>query len=144
LNVEIGVLFSIDGLGRGFYSYQAWKIFMHHCQGERLAASVLFEGDTKETLNGQGDEFCISVGASREPTIQYVKEVLSKANDKGLMPVEDRFLEGNVTRWSGGNQPLVLRARVDYRGRFVSKKWSGIDEKLCEEAGWIYVPESVK
>lgn len=140
---EIGVLFDIDALGGGFYGYEAWKIFMRHCKGENLAGTTLFEGDTAETLRGQANHFCIAIFALVQSKVAYVKEVMSRATDKGLLPLGERFIEGRVTRMTGGHQPLPQRARVDAFGRFVTDKWTRIDEELCEKTGWTYAPASV-
>ncbi|TAL70483.1 MAG: hypothetical protein EPN82_02410 [Bacteroidetes bacterium] len=140
---EIGILFDIDDLEGGFYGYKAYKIFMSHCRGEKIPATTIFDGDTAETIRGQANHFCISAYTLIYSNIMYIKEVMSLATDKGLLPLKNRFIEGQVTNMTGGYQPLVQIGGVDEQGRFVTKKWSRVDEDLCNETGWIYAPETI-
>ena len=140
--LEIGVLFDIDALGGGFYGYGAWTIFMRNCRGENLAETELYEGDTQETLNGKARQFCIVVNTDDEKKADYVKRVMSLATDRGLLPLDQRFLTGCVTTMNRGIQPLMKRARIDGSGSFVTEEYSRIDADLCAKTGWVYSPES--
>jgi hypothetical protein len=138
--MELGILFDIDDLGGGFYGFEAWKIFLKHCDPEKLSGCIFYEGDTIDTLEGRANTFCIAV-QSRDPTaVNYLKQTFAGLKEKGLLPPDERFAEGTVTTM----HPLVLKAQVDTEGRFVTESWTKVDEELCEASGWQYAPKKTK
>jgi len=131
-----GILYNIDDLGGGFYGNKAWRVFMKNCDPKKLSYSVLLEGDTSGTLAGHERIFCIAVQTSDSSVIIYLKESFKSCEEKGLLPPDKRFIEGNV---ADANH-LVVRGRIDSFGKFVTNEWTRIDEDLCEECGWEYAP----
>ena len=132
---EIGILFDIDELGGGFYGYEAYKIFFKNLDPKRLTACTLFDGDTNDTLAGRARLYCIAVHSVDASKINYIKETLSKCGDKGLLAVNRRFLEGNITN----QQPLVLAAEIDSAGNLVVKKGSMIGKGWIKGTTWSIV-----
>ena len=130
------ILFDIDDLGGGFYGNKAWRIFMKNCDPDRLLNSVLLEGDISETLAGHERIFCIAVQNLDLSVITYLKESFESCEEKGLLPLDKRFIEGNVTDATS----LVIRGSIDSFGKFVTNEWTRIDEDLCKECGWEYAP----
>jgi hypothetical protein len=96
-------------LGGGFYGAAAFKIFFQNLDPNKMPTFILYDGDTNETLNGTARIYCIAVKSSNPSTINYLKEKMSQINDKGLLKLEKRFIEGNVTK----KHPLVLSAQVN-------------------------------
>src|SRR5947209_2876304 len=91
----IGVVFDIDGLGDGFYGYQAWRLFMKHLDSGRLRVCILVEGDTEATLNGQANEFCIGTYGT-EHQVNYIRTTFENLDDPGLAPLHRRFIAKSV------------------------------------------------
>lgn len=138
--IELGILFNIDDLGGGFYGNKAWRVFMKNCDPKKLPNSVLLEGDISETLAGHERIFCIAVQNLDLSVITYLKESFESYKEKGLLPLDKRFIEGNVTDTNN----LVIRGRIDSFGKFVTNEWTRIDEDLCKECGWEYAPAKGK
>lgn len=138
--MELGILFDIDDLGGGFYGFEAWKIFLKHCDPEKLSGCMFYEGDTIDTLEGRANTFCIAVQSSDPTAVNYLKQTFAGLKEKGLLPPNERFVEGTVTSM----HPLVLKAQVDTEGRFVTESWTRVDEELCEASGWQYAPRKPK
>ncbi len=134
--LELGILFDIDELSGGFYGNKAWRIFMKNCNSKKLCDSTLFEGDTSGTLAGRERIFCIAVQTFDSSSIIHLKESFKICQEKGLLPPDGRFIEGNVT----DTNSLLIRGRIDSIGRFVTDKWTRVDEDLCKECGWEYAP----
>lgn len=134
----IGVVFDIDGLGGGFYGYCAWQLFTKHLDPRQLGVSILVEGDTAATLNGQANEFCIGVYCS-DLAVDYVRRTFEDMNKPGLAAFHRRFIEKVVL----DDQPLPIRGQLDAFHRLVTDRWNRIDHNLCKEAGWGYSPKNV-
>lgn len=134
----IGIVFSIDELGCGFYGYQAWRIFMKHVPQAKIRNTVLKEGDTAATLAGRGNEFCIAVyGPLLNP--DHVKRIFEPLNDKGLVSLERRF----IVKPQLDEEPLPMRGRIDLYGYFITDEWTRVDHDLCKEAHWKYRPGKI-
>lgn len=134
---SLGIVFNIDGLGGGYYGFKAWKIFMAHVDPCRLGPSVLVEGDTAATLNGNANEFCIGVYTPGD--IEYIREQFEPLDEEGLAPVHRRFIEKAAL----DPQPLPERGYIDALGRLIADEWDGATHRLCMDAGWSYAPKSV-
>jgi hypothetical protein len=132
---ELGVIFDIDDLGGGFYGWEAYKIFFASLDPQRLTGCTLLDGDTSETLAGQAREYCIAVQSLDPSKILYVKEALSTRTDQGLLPVERRFIEGDVT----SRNPLALAGNIDAAGKLVVREGSMIGEGWTEGTTWTVV-----
>jgi hypothetical protein len=133
----IGVVFSIEGLGGGYYGYQAWRLFMKHISPRQLGSCILVEGDTAATLRRMADEFCIGIYGSMLDCA-LVRKVFEPLDDPGFAPFHRRFIE----KLALDEQPLPLKGRVDL-GRLVTDQWTRGDHDLCLEAGWGYAPMQV-
>ena len=134
----IGVVFSIEGLGGGYYDYRAWKLFMKHMSPRQLGSCALVEGDTAATLYGPANEFCIGIyGLKLDRTL--VRKVFEPLDDPGFAPFHRRFIE----KLALDDQPLPLRGNIDALGRLVTDEWTWEDHSLCLEAGWGYAPRQV-
>lgn len=133
----IGVVFDIDGLGGGFYGYEAWKIFATHVKQQDLQGCELREGDTSETLMGSRNEFCIAADGVEDAAV--IKEAFAALDLEGLSPRERRFIEGPQL----AAEPLVDRGWIDSEGFWCTASWTRIDHDLSKHAGWKYRPQSV-
>jgi hypothetical protein len=115
---EIGILFDIDELGGGFYGLKAYKIFFSNLDHKQLANCTIFDGDTSETLAGHARIYCICVHSDNPAKIDYIKKVFSQSTDKGLLPLNRRFIEGNVT----DRHPLARAGEIDSSGNLIVRK----------------------
>jgi hypothetical protein len=133
---ELGIFFRVHDLIQSEANYRtaSWRVFMRICDPQQLANSTLYEGDINETLMDQEKVFCIAIQALDPQVITGVKSAFLRSSEHGLMPLEHRFVEGEVTlRFA-----LHLRAQIDQSGRFHSwdKTYVRQDQILCHETGW--------
>jgi hypothetical protein len=134
----IGIAFNIEGLGGGFYGFQAWTLFMKNVDPERLAASILVEGDTNATLHGRANEFCIGIYGP-DCDLPYIRETFEALDDPALAEVHRRFIE----KIALDQQSLPIRGTIDALGRLVTERWDAIDHQLCRDSGWAYHPKTI-
>jgi len=134
----IGVVFDIDALGGGVYGYEAWCIFMRNLNPGQIIGCTLREGDTNETLFGNGREFCIAVFGS-DSNVEAVKEAFMQCSERGLAPSDRRFiLSPQLDR-----EPLVDTGEIDSAGRLVQRQWTRFVHEECKKGGWGYAPRTV-
>jgi hypothetical protein len=134
----IGIAFDIEGLGSGFYGYRAWQLFMKNVNPERLAPSILVEGDTNATLHGRANEFCIGIYGP-DCDLSYIRETFEVLDDPRFAAVHRRFIE----KIALDQQSLPIRGTIDSLGRLVTERWDGIDHQLCRDSGWAYDPKTI-
>lgn len=109
----IGVLFDIEALDNVMYGYAAYRIFFDAVGRDVLAGSTLSDGDTRATLDGAENRYCIAVESPDDATIAAVKDALTRANVPGLAPLPIRFMSERLVR----DEPLVFAAHVGTEGR---------------------------
>jgi len=129
-NAEIGIVFDIDELGGGFYGLTAYKVLFQSLDPNRLKGCTLRDGDTAETLAGRARHYCIAFQSTDSATVQYVRDTLANAQEKGLLPAGRRFIEAT------SQQPLVLAGVIDSDGRLVVKEGSMIGPGWVEGTEW--------
>ena len=115
--MEVGVLFDIDELGGGFYGQAAWAILMRAVSPTELTNCTFFSGDTADGFpsSKRPYSFCIGIDALAQGKVASFKGALLERDDKGLLPRENRFAEGNVR----AANHLVTDGYVDPTGTFV-------------------------
>jgi hypothetical protein len=131
----IGVVFEIHRLGED-YSKRAWTLFMRHAQPDRIAGTLIRDGETGETISGDGDDFCITVSGNEE-AIAHLRDVFSAIQSPEMAPMQRRFLEGDRLL----DQPLPRMGTIDAQGRLVTDAWDETLHALCLEHGWAYAPQ---
>lgn len=127
----LGVLFDIDGLDGGLYGYKAYKTLFAAVDLRDLAGCALSDGDTRATLSGQKNEYCIAVESSSAAQLARVRQALLRSTAPGLLPPAARF----ITDAAVAREPLVLAAQVTPGGELVQYTgWvRAAWEKCCEE-----------
>lgn len=126
----LGVLFDIDGLEGGLYGYKAYKALFAAVDLRDLAGCALSDGDTRATLAGQKNEYCIAIASSSAAQLARVREALTRSHAPGLLSPAARF----ITDAAVAREPLVLSAQVTPGGELVQytgwvrQAW----EKCCE------------
>ncbi|MCY7283428.1 MAG: hypothetical protein LH679_08275, partial [Cyanobacteria bacterium CAN_BIN43] len=134
----IGIVFDIDALEEANYGWKAWLIFMRNLQPGNIRGCKLQEGDTKATLSGNRNEFCIAVfGLTLDP--DQIKNIFADCADKGLAPTDRRFIMPPQL----DSESLVDAGVVDSSGRLVQDEWSRSFHDRCKDSGWGYAPKSV-
>ena len=124
----IGVLFDIDALDSGLYGHTAYQIFFRHVDPRKIVGCILKDGDTNETLYKGANIYCISVESLEPSKIAYVKEALSKAQDQGLLDLNERFLDEYAVR----TEPLVIAGTIGINGYFVHGRTTWVTTALEE------------
>jgi hypothetical protein len=148
---SLGVLFDIDALGRTdeermFYGRQARVIFMKHFRSCYVGRCYLWHGDTQSTLDGaQARRFCIAVTTMFPSELQRVRTTYDMANDTGLAPRRQRFLENPVDLDFATDEPKIIRREplplwfsVDDTSTVVLPAAEAEDIELMERFGWFY------
>jgi len=121
---KLGILFSIEQLGGGLYGYEAYKGFFETMDTRKIPGVVLYDGDTRATLSGGQNTYCIAVESEDAKVLETVKNKFTLSTAKGLIPASERFLEG--TRIEG--EPLVLSAQVGAVGELLNCKTNWVLE----------------
>jgi hypothetical protein len=133
--LAVGVLFDIDGLGGGFYRWPAFKIFFQSVDPDRVAGSLVLDGDTADTLAGRARIYCISVESADTAVIQYVRNAFAQVSDPGLLPAPRRFLS------DPSKEPFVRVAKITSDGVFHVPEAEGIGQAWAEGTPWMIVRE---
>lgn len=106
---QIGIVFPIDELGGGTYGSAAYKIIYKNLDPSKMGTFKMYDGDTKATLSGSGDnDYCIAIQSDNASVIKYVRDTMALAKDKGLAPINKRF----IYAYDLQNEPLVFAADV--------------------------------
>ena len=145
---SLGVVFEIDSLGatdeeRMFYGTPARLIFMKHFDPRAVGRSYLWQGDTQQTLSGDARQFCVAVSARHPSALTALRGVFSKASDKGLAAIGQRFSEHPVDLdFSSGSakpvrrEPLPLWLSIEDDGSAIVD--DAEDVQLCRQYRWAY------
>jgi len=146
MNIEIGVLFDIDGLGGpSSYGTPSWRILMKNLDLRQMPGVLVYQGDLDIQASQRPYCFCIAISEFTELTggssSRYFTEKMSAATDAGLFPLGKRIIEG-----SGVTRGLVGSGRVDIDGRFRMSSQLGDfgDLRLVangREFGWRVLPD---
>ena len=112
---KIGVLFDIDELDSGLYGYAAYKIFFNAIDTRLLGGCVLSDGDTNATLRGGANQYCIAVDGPSS-SVSAVREALTQADAKGLLPVSSRFVGEPAIH----AEPLVQASLISANGDLIN------------------------
>ena len=112
----LGIRFDIDKLESGAYGVAAWRIFWRAVDVEGLAGgTLLFEGDSAATLNGDENVFCIAVQSMDEGLLRQIRSTLEASDEFQSMASLPGFIEDvRVTV-----EPLPEAGRVDAAGDLV-------------------------
>ncbi|MBI5116332.1 hypothetical protein HZA56_07640 [Candidatus Poribacteria bacterium] len=135
---ELGIFFNLKEMSRRDYAAEAWETFMTNCDPDLMRSTHLFQGEIEGLLPGVARMFCIAVRTPDLVTVQYLKDIFAKCEDKRLATPLDRVRESDIV----GKYKLQPRGRIDSKGRLKTKNWSRTDHDLCKLAGWAYVPQS--
>lgn len=130
---EIGVLFDIDELGGGMYGMAAYRVFFGALDPSQLSGCRVFDGDVRATLDGSARTYCIAVQALQSSQVDYIRATMRQlASSSGLLPVERRFIEGNVV----GREPLVPAGVVDEKGTLHISPDDMVQPFFAEGTSW--------
>ena len=112
---KLGILFDIDELGGGLYGYATYKIFFNAVDTNQLSGCSLYDGNTNLTPRGQANHYCIAIESLHNRKLAFVRDIISKCYEKGLLPFESRSLEDP----DASNEPLVLACHIDLPGNLI-------------------------
>ena len=121
-NLSLGIRFDIDKIKSqtsGLYGYgvESWKVFWQAIDSQKLKGIMLSEGDTRATLSGRENVYCIAVQANSD-TLNEIKTSLENSAEFQQVAAPTRFVEG------GGlaGEPLMDAGQVDLTGNFVGEE----------------------
>ena len=127
---RIGIVFDIAEFDGG-YGYGAFKIFYKNLDPLKMGTFSIFDGDTRKTLYENDNQYCIAIQTFDQNVIDYVKNTMSNADDKGLAPLNQRFIEEPAIK----NEMLVYSADVR-NGLVMSKSNNFVKQAADESANW--------
>jgi hypothetical protein len=116
----IGARFDIDKVNAGAYGIECWKVFWRALNPEDIAGSLLFEGDTAATLNGQENVYCIVVQHLDAAVAKQVRSALSQSEDFKKVCDLQMFVEDSRCR----SEPLPDAGRIDATGNLIGDAWN--------------------
>jgi len=104
---QLGIVFDCDMFEKSDYGGEAFKIFYKNLNPYKMGTFFqIYDGDT---INSFKQYYCIRIDADVN-VLEYVEETFKKASDKGLAPLELRFLYADDLK----DEPLVYSAYVSY------------------------------
>jgi hypothetical protein len=108
----LGVRFDIGKVGSGYYSFDCWKILWQALTPQTIKNSQLFEGDTRGTLNGAEDVYCIAIRNSDGAVLAAAQQLLLANEAFGKVAASPSL----VDQLELTNEPLVSAGAVDENG----------------------------
>ncbi|MEJ2549106.1 MAG: hypothetical protein P8Y98_00305 [Anaerolineales bacterium] len=108
----LGIRFEIDKIESADYGTASWKIFWKAVDVSKLGGCVLFEGDTRASLNGTENVYCLAIQSRDEKILDEIRSVLGESVDYRALAASPNFIEGNTVI----SEPLPEAGRVDLAG----------------------------
>jgi hypothetical protein len=137
--MKIVCLFDVQALRQEqeIYAMAAWNIFMGETDPLALSGSALIAGDVDIAACPSRSCYSIGIDTTADAKIMYLKTALNKCHCKGIMPLEERFLEDDSIE----SMPLAAWGHMTSNGRFI------LTETDCywllrvgSKHGWICLP----
>ncbi|HEX6377288.1 MAG TPA: hypothetical protein VFZ91_16390 [Allosphingosinicella sp.] len=116
----VGFRFDIGKIDSGSYGDECWKTFWRVADGKLPAGAVLREGDTKASMDGKENVFCISLEHADPDVVAQLREAMLE--DAGF-----RDLSATPPVADGADclaEPLVQSGRIDSRGDLVGDAYN--------------------
>jgi hypothetical protein len=136
----LGVRFDIAKVGSGYYVSECWKIFWEAVPAAKIKNSQLSEGDTRATLNGEENVYCIALQNSEASTLASVKDSLLASKRFLKVAAMPSFVgEGQLA-----DEPLVRAGFVECNGTISGESpvaQPALDEVRSGKAGTIFEHE---
>jgi len=107
------VRFDISKITSAAYGFFCWKILCKAVELSRMRSSLLFEGDSSETLHGHENVFCIGFQTLVPEQLTTLQSKLLKDSEFLKFCAATPFLEGPRAH----QEPLVAAGRIDAEGR---------------------------
>ncbi|MDD5542334.1 MAG: hypothetical protein PHX83_04100 [Acidobacteriia bacterium] len=111
----LGIRFDIGKVNSAAYGIACWRIFWEAIDPRNLPATLLFEGDTKGTLNGQENVFCIALQSMDRSAVESVRTALEHHDGFQKVAAWPPFGEDMAVV----NEPLPDAGRIDAFGELV-------------------------
>jgi hypothetical protein len=107
------VRFDINKVSSAAYGFYCWKILCKAVELAQVRSSLLFDGDSSETLHGHENVFCIAFQTLFPEQLTTLQSKLSKDAEFLQFCAASPFLEGPRAH----QEPLVAAGRIDAEGR---------------------------
>ena len=130
----LGVLFDIHKLQlqSSLYGQAAYRALFEAIDTRQLAGCSLLDGDTRATLGGSANHYCIAIDSISPDQAAAIKKALEESHEPALLPVDSRFLDAA----QAGREPLVRAAEINAQGELVNcttfwviQAWKAAQEK---------------
>lgn len=111
----LGIRFDIGKIESADYGTECWKAFWRAVDIQKLAGSVLFEGDTLATLHGRENVYCIAVQSGDRTSLDHVRAALEQDTGFQKLAAAPKLVEDSGVI----GEPLPEAGRVDGTGNLV-------------------------
>ena len=91
----LGIRFDIDKVNSGDYGGACWRVFWQVADSAALPGAALFEGDTRATLEGRENVYCLAVQMSDAAALTALRSAFEAARGYTDVAASPRFLEGS-------------------------------------------------
>lgn len=116
----LGIRFDIGKLASAAYGIASWKILWQVVDPQNLPGTLLFEGDTNDTLSGRENVFCIAVQSMDRSVIQSIRKALDQHEEFQRVAAWPPFVEDLAVV----NEPLPDAGRIDAFGELVGTAYN--------------------
>ncbi len=114
----LAIRFDIGKIAASFYGIECWKIFWRSINMPKLAHIYLFEGDTRDTLNGQENVFCVAVQCLDPGILDDIWSSISKNLEFQQISAYPNFDEGTDLM----GEPLLFAGQI-IAGHFLGSSY---------------------
>jgi hypothetical protein len=130
----IGVVFDVEELElqSALYGRAAYKLLFEAIDTRQIPGCSLLDGDTRATLGGSANHYCIAIDTVDPNQITVIKNALENSDEPALLPPSTRFLDDPLVR----REPLVHAADINAQGELVNcttfwvmQAWKAAQEK---------------
>lgn len=129
---RLGIVFNIADFDGG-YGEGAFRIFYKNLDPYMMGSFSIFDGDTRKTLYENDNQYCIAIQTFDQDVFDYVKRTMSEADDKGLAPLSERFIEGSDME----REMMTLVYSADVRnGHVMAKSNNYVKFQADESENW--------
>jgi len=108
----LGIRFEIGKIESADYGTASWKVFFRAVDVNKLGGCLLFEGDTRASLYGTENVYCLAIQSQDEEILDKIRSTLYESVEYQHLAATPNFIDGNTVI----SEPLPEAGRVDVAG----------------------------
>ena len=116
----LGVRFDIDKVDAGGYGVACWAVVWSAVKPQALAGALLWEGDTRASMEGRENVYCIAIQSADERALAAAREALLRSASFNLVCANPMLVDAASCR----GEPLVNVGRIDQLGQLIGDAWN--------------------